>query len=272
MSDEHHGPEWSDVDRDADKATDYLDTLSALDTFQEYKRRSHHLLQIEEGSRIVDIGCGAGDDVIMLAEDVGQDGSVIGIDKSRSMIEEANARADDTPTASFRTDDVMDLSFNEGTVDGCRADRVFQHLEDPLAALREMFRVTRAGGRIVVSDADWGTYAITAPEIENEITEAVVDTKQTNAVSPTVGRRLYTMFRMAGLTDVTVDPINFLFTDFETMYEVTYIEDRLQKMVDEGMTSSDEAERWVDGLRQADQNNTLFGSVVGYTVAGTVTE
>jgi hypothetical protein len=92
-----------------------------------------------------------------------------------------------------------------------------------------MFRVTRGGGRIVVSDADWGTYAITAPEIGNEITEAVVDTKQTNAVSPTVGRRLYTMFRMAGLTDVAVDPINFLFTDFETMYEVTYIEDRLQK-------------------------------------------
>jgi hypothetical protein len=43
-------------------------------------------------------------------------------------------------------------------------------------------------------------------------------------------------------------------------------------MVDEGMTSSDEAVRWVDGLRQADRDSTLFGSVVGYPVAGTVTE
>jgi SAM-dependent methyltransferase len=166
----------------------------------------------------------------------------------------------------------MGLSFEEGTVDGCRADRVFQHLDDPLAALRELFRVTRGGGRIVVSDADWGTYTITAPELENEVTQAVIDTKQTNAVSPTIGRHLYTMFRVAGLTDIAVDPVNFLFTDFETMYEVTYIEDRLQKMVDEGVTSPDEAERWVDSLGQADQDGTLFGSVVGYTVAGTVPE
>jgi SAM-dependent methyltransferase len=166
----------------------------------------------------------------------------------------------------------MGLSFEEGTVDGCRADRVFQHLDDPLAALRELFRVTRGGGRIVVSDADWSTYTITVPELENEVTQAVIDTKQTNAVSPTIGRHLYTMFRVAGLTDIAVDPVNFLFTDFETMYEVTYIEDRLQKMVDEGVTSPDEAERWVDSLGQADQDGTLFGSVVGYTVAGTVPE
>lgn len=190
----------------------------------------------------------------------------------RRQEDRSKAQADDAPTASFRTDDVMGLSFEEGTVDGCRADRVFQHLDDPLAALRELFRVTRGGGRIVVSDADWGTYTITTPELENEVTQAVIDTKQTNAVSPTIGRHLYTMFRVAGLTDIAVDPVNFLFTDFETMYEVTYIEDRLQKMVDEGVTSPDEAERWVDSLGQADQDGTLFGSVVGYTVAGTVPE
>ena len=190
----------------------------------------------------------------------------------RRQEDRSKAQADDAPTASFRTDDVMGLSFEEGTVDGCRADRVFQHLDDPLAALRELFRVTRGGGRIVVSDADWGTYTITAPELENEVTQAVIDTKQTNAVSPTIGRHLYTMFRVAGLTDIAVDPVNFLFTDFETMYEVIYIEDRLQKMVDEGMISPDEAERWVDSLGQADQDGTLFGSVVGYTVAGTVPE
>lgn len=272
MTDENYGLEWGDVDRDAEEATEYLDTLSALDTFQAYKRRSHELLHLEEGDRIIDIGCGAGDDVFTLAEHVGPTGNVIGIDKSESLIEEATSRSGDTPEVSFRTDDVMELSFEDGTVDGCRADRVFQHLDDPPAALREMRRVTRGGGRIVVSDADWGTFTITAPETDEEITALVTDTKQTNAVSPTVGRSLYTMFQVAGLTDVAVDPINFLFTDFETVYEVTYIEDRLEKMVDAGMASPDEADQWIDSFRQADRDRTLFCSVLGYTVGGTVPE
>jgi len=270
VTDDTYGPEWGDVDRDADEATEYLDTLAALDTFQAYKRRSHQLLHPEEGDRIVDIGCGAGDDVLTLAEHVGPTGAAIGIDKSESLIEEATSRSGATPEANFRIDDVMELSFENGTVDGCRADRVFQHLDDPLGALREMRRVTRGGGRLVVSDADWGTFTITAPGTDEAITDLVTDTRQTNAVSPTVGRHLYPLFRVAGVTDLVVDPINFLFTDCEALFEVTYIEDRLEKMVDEGMASPDEAERWIDSVRHADRDRTLFGSVVGYTVGGTV--
>lgn len=271
MTDENYGP-MTDVDSDAEKATEYLDTVSGLDIFQAYKRRSHNLLQLEEGDQVLDIGCGAGDDVLMLAKHVGSNGSVIGIDKSESLIEEAKARAGDTTAISFRIDDVMALSFEDGTVNGCRADRVFQHLENPLGALLEMRRVTIGGGRIVVSDADWGTFTIAAPETETELTEAVTDTQQAEAVSPTVGRRLYTTFREAGLTDVEIDPINFIFTDFETVNEVTFLEDRLKKLIDEGKTSPDEADRWLETLRQADQDGTLFCSVLGYTVGGTVPE
>lgn len=105
-----------------------------------------------------------------------------------------------------------------------------------------------------------------------ELNQTVTALEQTNAVSPTIGRRLYTQFREVGLVDIDLDPINFVFTDFETLYEVTYIEDRLEKMVDTGMTTPEEADAWVDDLRQADRDRTLFSSVSGYTVGGTVPE
>lgn len=206
----------------------------------------------------------------MLADRVGENGAVIGIDKSESLIEEAKARVGDATAASFRIDDAMELSLEEGSVDGCRADRVFQHLNDPRGALREMHRVTRGDGRIVVSDADWGSCTVTAPELDPELTEAVTDESQANARNPRIGRHLYAMFREAGLSDAEIAPINFVFTDFETANGVTYLVDRLQKMLDEGLTAPDGADRWFDSLCQASREETLFCSVLGYTVSGTV--
>lgn len=139
-------PEWDDVDSTAEQTTDYLDNVTGVDAIQEYKRRSHRLLHPSPGDRILDVGCGAGDDVLMLAEQVRPEGVVIGLDKSESLITEARACAGKTTGVRFEVGDVMQLAFAENDVDACRADRVFQHLADPRGALAEMHRVTRPGG------------------------------------------------------------------------------------------------------------------------------
>ena len=87
---------------------------------------------------VLDIGCGTGDDVLALAELVGPKGKVIGLDNSKSMIEEANQRSKQNQYAvQFRVGDIYKLDFADNTFDCCRADRVFMHLPDRQQALSD---------------------------------------------------------------------------------------------------------------------------------------
>jgi 2-polyprenyl-3-methyl-5-hydroxy-6-metoxy-1,4-benzoquinol methylase len=134
----------------------YLDTLSAAEFAQAYKRQSFELLDVQEGDWVLDVGCGPGDDVRLLAQRVGRAGRVVGVDNDAAMVGEAYRRgADKTLPVAFHLCDVHHLAFDEDVFDRCRADRVFQHLEDPRQALAEIVRVARPGVRIVVIEPDW---------------------------------------------------------------------------------------------------------------------
>lgn len=270
MPTDDHGVDWTEVDSDAEEATDYLDSVMGLDGIREYKRRSHRLLHPAPGDRIVDAGCGVGDDVRVLAEHVGPAGEVIGIDRSESMIAEARNRTDQADAVRFQVGDVRQLPFEDDEVDACRADRVLQHLEDPRAALEEMTRVTRPGGRIGVTDPDWNTFVVTAPGVDADVSRTVTDGRWASAVSPGIGTRLYALVQNVGLTNIDVDPMTAAFTEFETANEVASLEQRVERLTEAGEVSTARAEQWLAGLRQADGDDLFFCSASGFTVAGTV--
>ena len=263
-------PEWGDVDSAADEASAYLETVTGLDAIQEFKRRSHRLLRPRDGDRVLDVGCGIGDDVLALADRVGPDGTVVGVDKSGELIEEARSRAGDAATAQFRVGDATDLDIRDDTYDASRADRVLQHLETPREALSEMCRVTRPGGRLAVTDPDWGTLVVEAAGVDPEQTGSVTDTRWAVARQPTMGRRLYGLAQDAGLTDVTVDTGTVVLTTFPAAREVYNLEDRLGAMREAGAVSADAADEWLAGVREAAADDRLFAAMSGVTVAGTV--
>ena len=263
-------PGWENVDADADRARDYLDTVTGLDAIQASRRREYQLLRPEPGSHILDAGCGTGDDALALSDLVGPDGEVVGIDKSESLIEEASARADGTTTVEFRTGDIMGLSFADGTFDASRANRVLQHLPNPRGALAELRRVTRPGGRIAVADPDWETCIVTAPDADPEVTEAVIAGEWADTLNPQIGRQLYALARDEGLTEIEIDPTTVVFTDFELASEVLYFDGRLESMQKADALSRDRADRWLEAVHRAGTDDRLFCSITGFTVAGTV--
>ena len=104
------------------------------------------MLRVSEGNRVLDVGCGTGEDARALAQVVGPRGWVVGIDNSRTMIEEATRRQNGLGApVEFYVGDACQIAFPDGVFDACRADRVFQHLREPRKALSEMIRVTRRG-------------------------------------------------------------------------------------------------------------------------------
>ena len=151
----------------------YVDAVSALSSAQAYKQLTLLMLRVSEGNRVLDVGCGTGEDARALAQVVGPRGWVVGIDNSRTMIEEATRRQNGLGApVEFYVGDACQIAFPDGVFDACRADRVFQHLREPRKALSEMIRVTRRGGRIVVSDPDWGTFIVNSPD--RDLTHRIV--------------------------------------------------------------------------------------------------
>jgi ubiquinone/menaquinone biosynthesis C-methylase UbiE len=108
-------------------------------------------LALAPGSRVLEIGCGAGFMAVALAE---RGLCVYAIDSSEAMIEQARQYAaasgiDDQP--SFDIGDVYSMTFEDGSFDLVIAIGVLPWLERPELAMREMARVTKPGGNVILT-------------------------------------------------------------------------------------------------------------------------
>src|SRR5262245_19774054 len=119
---------FADVDRapDPGELVRYLDAVRARPGVSAYKLRSFDELGLEAGMRVLDVGCGTGDDARAIAERIGASGVVVGVDSSNTMVDEARRRGAASPNVRFEQASVDSLPFTRDSFDACRADRVFQ--------------------------------------------------------------------------------------------------------------------------------------------------
>ena len=245
--------------------SDYLDRVAA--TFVDYKRRSIEFCKLATGERILDVGCGTGQDAVMMAGYVGPSGRVTGIDREASLIAEAQA-ADDT--VDFLVGDVMTLPFDDGLYDCTRADRVFQHLTDPVAALAEMVRVTAVGGRIVVIDVDWDTFVIDASN--TELTRRIIRFANDCQACGWAGRQLYGLFHGASLAEVEAYGDSIVVTDLQVTLQLLGLSYFLAEACRARAVTEEEAAAWMAELEQRDTAGRFFAGISGYCVRGQRTD
>ncbi|OMC19186.1 class I SAM-dependent methyltransferase [Mycobacterium sp. SP-6446] len=106
-------------------------------------------LDIPRGGIILDAGCGPASVTASLARAAGPGALVLGVDRSRAMLARA-VRAQSGPQVGFLRADAQQLPLRDETVDGVVSIGVLQFMPNPAAALAEMARVLRPGGRLGV--------------------------------------------------------------------------------------------------------------------------
>ena len=109
------------------------------------------------GDRILDIGCGPGFYCLELSEIVGSSGSVLGVDSSPAMLQLARARCAGRDNVGLIEGEATALPVESGTFDGAVCVQVLEYVPDVDAALAELHRAVRPGGRAVVWNVDWAT-------------------------------------------------------------------------------------------------------------------
>lgn len=198
-----------------------------------YGRTSRALLEragLREGWRCADIGCGTGLATMAMAERVGSNGSVVGVDRAEFFTEEAQRTAAErglgnvefvcSDACAFAPAEVWSPGFSRQTpapaeagtpnllqpsasFDLVYARCVLSHLADPLRALRAMARLARPGGVVVVEDIDCGGVFAhpEAPALMRHL-ELYQKVIRLHGGDPLMGRKLPRLCRKAGLTDV----------------------------------------------------------------------
>lgn len=269
MSDDIIASEFKDVDRAADFAVfaSCLELIDSLPFFAELKRESYRLLGAAPGRRILDVGCGLGDDAAALAGLVATGGTVVGVDGSQAMVEEARRRHGGVEGLSFEVADAANLPFDAASFDACRIDRVLQHIADPAPVVREMTRVLRPGGVLVAYDNDWET--LTVDSADRGLTRTVLNAWCDRFPSGWIGRRLVPLFLQAGLRDVVASPKTLVLRELDVADRIYCFIATVGRLADAGVVGRDDAGRWSDGLRAADVEGRFFTSYTGFLVRGT---
>src|SRR5437764_14593709 len=117
------------------------------------RRATLAALELRTGERVLDIGCGPGYLAAEMAELVGPEGFVQGVDPSPHMLAIAARRA--LPHMELSEGDALSLPPDDSSFDAAVSTQVYEYVPDIEAALTEARRVLRPGGRLLVLDTDW---------------------------------------------------------------------------------------------------------------------
>lgn len=236
----------------------YLQTAAQL--LQPLKQRSYQLLQLNSGQRVLDVGCGPGIDTCAIAESVGPDGQVIGLDYDPEMVVLAQQRARQhnyVDRVEHLTGSATALPFNDDYFDSCRSDRLFMHLAQPVTAAAEMVRVTKPGGRVLIADVDCHSISIDSSEIDIERRLMRFATEQI-LLNQHSGRRLYRWLKQQRLTDLQIEVFPIHTTDYGLARYLARLEAIEQQALVKDKISASELQRWQDDLQQAAGEEVFF--------------
>jgi len=204
-------------------------------------------LALQTGDDVLSIGCGAGYEPAEIASVVGEDGSVVGLDRSEAMVALASDRCDGLSQVSLATADATELPVDAASFDAAVAVQVYEYLDDVAGAATELGRVLRPGGRAVVYDTDFDSLVWRSADPAR--TERVLEAFEDHCPRPHLGSELTPILHGAGLQIERVEPY--------TIVERTLAEDsfsgRLAQAVRDyvtthGAVTPEEATAWLDDL------------------------
>lgn len=268
-----HGLGYGRVDGDPNVAVlvDTMDATAQWPATLWLRAWEREQLGLVQGERLLDVGCGLGGAALALADGLGETGEVVGVDVSAEMIRGAQANAGAASCGiGFSVGDACALNEPSSSFDAVRSERTLQWIAEPLAAVNEIARVLRPGGRVSLIDTDWSTLTIDVGD--NAVALRLRRTMSVERNRPSnIGRRLHELVRTAGFTPLARTAQTHIWTHWNPDESPApdgcfSMESLADDVVEAGqLTPSDRAD-FVSTIRTAALRNQFTMSLTMYAV------
>jgi len=256
---------FTQPDRSPAYFIDFLDFLDNHADIKDFRSESSKRMNLTPGAKVLDLGCGVGGATFPIADVTGPTGLTVGVDISSALLEVATRRAGNRPAVEFRVGDACAIPYPDGFFDLARTERVFLYLPDRLAAIQEMKRVVKPGGRIHLIDTDVDCTAIysTKPALTRKMTSIVA----ASMPNPNSARELPALARQAGLKELRTEVFS-LSTPYEFLARV--MAGALSKAVEDGVVPRTEVDEWLEEQGSLHARGDFFQMWLFVLVSGTV--
>ena len=209
------------------------------------------------GERVVDIGTGPGFVARELAHAVGPAGHVLAVDTSEPMLELARRRCADAPCVRVQAGDATRLPAENGSFDAAVSVQVYEYIPDADAALAELHRVLRPGGRAAIVSTDWTSIVWSAGDPDRM--RRMLDAFSEHCAHQELPRTLAPRLRAAGFTV----GLRQVLPQFNPVYDPETFSAGVSGPIStfavgrRGVTAEDAA-TWLDDLRRAGAEDRYF--------------
>lgn len=158
---------------------------------------------ISRGMKVLDVGSGAGDVTLLLAELVGPQGEVVGVDSNPALLEIARARVREAgvPNVSFIVGDVAEVAL-EADFDAAVGRCVLFFVPDPVTVVRKVAEAVRSGGTIAFQEPGNAAalpVAVPTSPLLDQMSGWIMDLYRRAGMDLYMGLRLFPIFLDAGL-------------------------------------------------------------------------
>ena len=186
-----------------DKLVEQLEVLYRSRDVLRRRELVYAALEAAPGDRILDVGCGPGFYARELLDQVGPEGALAGVDQSPQMLAVAQRRCAEHGNVSFAEGDATSLPVESESADRALCVQVLEYVQDVEAALAEMHRAVRPGGRVVIWDIDWATVSWHSEDPARMA--RMLAAWDEHLAHPSLPRTLSASMRAAGFQDVHMD-------------------------------------------------------------------
>ena len=225
-------------------------------------------LALNAGEVAVDVGCGTALLTYEMALDVGSEGRVIGVDNSPDMLAHAARRCDGLDQIELKEGDIRKLPLDDRSCDAAACVQLLLFIEDVPAAIAEIGRVLRPGGRIAVSETDWRSVVVNSTD--QETTRRIFEAWDNAVASPNLPARLSQFLRASGFAAVRAEAIPILDTSYSSgNFSVNSVEGLARIAQDRGAISEDEKDAWLEDLKRQSREGTYFFCVTRFLFSAT---